>query len=398
MELRSYQQDALAAIAADIDVPGASIVVMPTGSGKSYIIAAAALLKRPVLILVPSRELLKQDHDKLALVVPEAEIGVYSASFSRKEVKTFTLATIQSVYKKPELFKDVKLVIIDECHLVNPRALGSMYTSFLKAIGSPKVIGLTASPFRLALTYVKENSQLYAATGVGMINRMRGKATTPFWKRIIYAISHKELLDAGHLAPLEYIHEPLMDYEAIPVNISHSDFNLEAYSQAVIGYEAQILNTIAEAQRRFKSVLVFAAETGQATRLSEIVKGSRCVLGTTPKKEREKTVADFKSGKVQTVFNVGCLTVGFDHPALDCIVLLRPVRSPILYLQMLGRLTRPAEGKSHGTVIDLTGSCKALGSVESFEVYRENGWAWNVRSEKVDGFHGKLLFKLKIQK
>ncbi len=396
--LRDYQQSAFDAIRADLPIPGASIVVIPTGGGKSHVIAAAARLKAPVLILQPSVELVRQNMAKLALFVPSSEISVYSASFGRKEVGTFTFATIQSVYKKPELFKDIKLVIIDECHLVNPKSLGSMYTSFLRAIGDPKVLGLTASPFRLNLTYVKEGNDLYAATGVAMINRVHIKGTgKPFWHRIIYTISHQKLLDEGYLCPLEYISEPLMDYEAIPVNVSHSDFNLEAYSQSIIGFESQILNTIAEAQRRFKSVLVFCAETGQADRLSDVVKGSRVVLGKTSKKVREQIIEDFKSGAVQTIFNVGCLTVGFDHPALDCIILLRPVRSPILYMQMLGRGSRPAPGKECCSVIDLTGSCKALGRVETFEVFRD-GWKWDIRSDKVpEGFHGKLLFKVKLQ-
>ncbi len=397
MTLRPYQQSAFDAIRADLPIPGASIVVIPTGGGKSHIIAAAARLKAPVLILQPSVELVRQNMAKLALFVPSSEISVYSASFGRKEVGTFTFATIQSVYKKPELFKDIKLVIIDECHLVNPKSLGSMYTSFLRAIGDPKVLGLTASPFRLNLTYVKEGNDLYAATGVAMINRVHIKGTgKPFWHRIIFNISHRELLNMNFLCPLEYISEPLMDYEAIPVNVSHSDFNLEAYSQSIIGFESQILNTIAEAQRRFKSVLVFCAETGQADRLSEIVKGSKVVLGKTSKRVRQQIIEDFKSGAVQTIFNVGCLTVGFDHPALDCIILLRPVRSPILYMQMLGRGSRPSPGKECCSIIDLTGSCKALGRVETFEVFRD-GWKWDIRSEKVPGFHGKLLFKVKLQ-
>lgn len=396
MKLRDYQQKALGAIANDLNIPGASIVVAPTGSGKSHIIAAAALLKRPVLILVPSRELLKQNHDKLALVVPKDEIGIYSASFNSRAIKTFTLATIQSVYKKPELFRHINLVIIDECHQVNPKALGSMYTSFLRAIGNPKVIGLTASPYRLDIVYIKEGKDLYAATGLKMINRMRQKGVFDiFWKRIIFNISYNELLKDRYLVPLEYVHEPLVPYESIPVNVSHSDFNLSSYSQMVIGMEANILRTISEAQKRFKSVLVFCADTAQALRLQEIIKDSEVVLGTTPTKERSQIIRDFKSGAVKTVFNVGCLTTGFDHPALDCIILLRPVRSPILYQQMLGRLTRPAPGKTHGTVIDLTGSCKALGRIESFEVFLNNG-LWDLRSDKVDSFHGKLLFKMKI--
>jgi DNA repair protein RadD len=396
MQLRPYQSAALAAISDDMNVPGASIVVLPTGSGKSFIIAAAALLKRPVLILVPSRELLAQDMEKLSLIVPMSDIGVYSASYGRREIKTFTLATIQSVYKKPELFRDVQLVIVDENHLINPKQMATMYQKFFTAIGNPKILGLTATPYRMSTVYEKVGDELYAATGVKMVNRVRIKDTSKsFWSRIIVNVTHAELLAEGYLAPLEYIHEPLLPYESLPVNASQSDFDLSKYSQSIVGFEANILRTIAEAQKRYKSVLVFCADTGQATRLSEIVVGSGLVLGSTKKKDRLETIERFKSGRIKTVFNVGVLTVGFDHPALDCIVNIRPVRSPILYLQMLGRLTRPAEGKTHGTVIDLTGSCKALGRIETFEVFK-NGWAWDVRSEKVPGFHDRILFRIRI--
>lgn len=411
MILRKYQQDCTEDITRDLEIPGASVCVLPTGAGKSHIIAAAALLKHPVLILCPSRELLSQNMAKLALLVPESDIGVYSASFGRKDIRTFTFATIQSIYRKPELFQDAKLVIVDECHQLSPRNLEGMLSSFLNGLPNAKVLGLTATPFRAETVYEtsvkyvngKKEVELFAATGIKMINRIKSKKTKEnmsekiFWRRILYNISHNSLVSQGYLVPLEYIHEPLLPYESLPINISYSDFDLSSYSQMVIGMESQILRTIGEAQRRYKSVLIFCAETGQAKRLSEIVKGSAYVLGDSDKKTRTRTIDDFKSGKLQTVFNVGCLTVGFDKPDLDCIILLRPVRSPILYLQMLGRLTRPAEGKTHGTVIDLTGSCKALGPIESFEVFRNNG-LWDVRTSKVDSFHGKILFRQKIQK
>jgi DNA repair protein RadD len=171
---------------------------------------------------------------------------------------------------------------------------------------------------------------------------------------------------------------------------------LEAYAQAVVGREAQIISTIAEAQRRYKSVLVFCATTEQARHLSSVIKGSAVVLAETRKDDRAKVVAGFKGGEIKTVFNVGCLTTGFDHPALDCIVLLRPTRSPGLYNQMLGRLTRPAEGKTHGTVIDLTGTCKALGRIESFELYQNDRGLWDLRTEKHPTWNNKVLFRRKV--
>ena len=175
MQLRPYQSDALARITADLALPGASIVVAPTGSGKSHIIAAAALLRRPVLILQPSRELLSQNMAKLAAVIGEDDIGVYSASFGRKDIKTFTFATIQSVYKKPELFQDVQFIIVDECHLVSPQNIDGMFSSFLSRLPNIKVLGLTATPYRVCLTYEKIDGDLYASSGIKMINRTKMK-------------------------------------------------------------------------------------------------------------------------------------------------------------------------------------------------------------------------------
>lgn len=396
--LRPYQQQAYEAALHDIDRPGASLIVMPTASGKSHVIAAVASLKQSVLILQPSQELLSQNMQKLSLIVPKEEIGIYSASFNSKEIKKFTFATIQSVYKKPELFKYVRLVIIDECHNLAPRSMSTMYTKFLKEIGHPKCFGFTATPYRLEIGYKRHpNGDLEAATMLKLINRMRHKSQTEiFWKRIIYSVSHKNLLDEGYLSPIEYIHEPLMPYEEIPVNQSRSDYNLEAYTQAVVGREAQILSTISEAQNRYKSLLVFCSTTEQARHLSSVIIGSKVVTADTPKNERTRIIYDFKRGIIKTIFNVQTLTTGFDHPSLDCIILLRPTRSLPLYNQILGRLTRIAPGKTKGIVIDLTGTCKSLGRIETFELFINEKNLWNLRTEKHDAWHDKILFTIII--
>lgn len=391
--LRSYQIEAVEAIKKDINTFGASLVVMPTGSGKSHIITEAALLKTPVLILQPSQELLAQNMAKLELLVPKEQIGVYSASFKRKEIKIFTFATIQSVYTKPELFTHIQLVIIDESHNLALKSLGTMYVSFLEAIGNPKIIGLTATPYRLEIGYTRNGDELTAITMLKLINRMRHKSQSEmFWKRIIYNVSYKTLLAAGYLVPLEYIEKPLLPYQEIPVNKSHSDYDLDGYTNAIVGKQAHILSTITEAQRRFKNVLVFCATTNQAHELSVIIKGSTCVFGDTPKKERLKIIDDFKNGKIQTVFNMGVLTTGFDKPDLECVILLRPTRSPSLYNQMLGRLTRVAPGKTHGTVIDLTDTVRAMGKIETFELYRNQRGLWDLKTEKHATWHDKVLF------
>lgn len=394
MSLRPYQQQAFEAIRDDIDTPGNSLVVIPTAGGKSHVIAAVASLVEPVLILQPSRELVEQNMAKLSAIIGDKDIGIYSASFGKKEIKKFTFATIQSVYKHPELFEHIKLVIIDECHQLAPRTLETMYTSFLHAIGSPKTVGFTATCFRLEIGYFRHsNGDLEAATMLKLLNRMRHKSQKGmFWKRIVYHIDHKTLLDQKYLSPLKYIHDPLLPYAEIPINESKSDYNLEAYSKAIVGREAQILSTISEAQRRYKSVLVFCATTEQARTLQKTVKGSEMVFGETNSKDRERIIKEFKEGRVQTVFNYGTLTTGFDHPALDCIILLRPTRSLPLYNQIIGRGTRLAKGKKFCTIIDLTGTCKAIGKIETFELFRNDRGLWDLRTEKHEGWHDRVLF------
>lgn len=398
MTPRDYQSAAFEAAKKSLLTPWNDIIVMPTGGGKSWIIAMIAQVVPSVLILQPSQELLKQNMEKLASLIGENEIGIYSASFGRKEIKRYTFATIQSVYKTPELFTGFKLVIVDECHQVAVRAAASMYTSFFIAIGKPKVIGLTATPYRLESAYHKDSyGSLIQSMMIKMLPRMRHKdAKKCFWDRIIFNVSHKMLLDLGYLSPIEYKDEPLLPYEEIPVNNARSDYNLEGYTQAIIGREAQILSTITEAQKRFKSVLIFCATTEQASSLSNVIVGSKCVFGETDNKERKAIVQGFKDGTVKTIFNVGCLTTGFDHPGLDCIILLRPTRSIVLYNQMIGRIVRTCPGKTHGTVIDLTGTVKALGRVESFKMYKNERGLWDLSTEKDNTWHDKVLFQRQI--
>ena len=377
-----------------------SLAVLPQGSGKSLVIAEfARRLNIPVLILAPTQEIITQNRAKLRAIVPAEDIGTYSASLKEKTISKFTFATIQSVYKKPQEFAHFPVVIIDECHLLSPREINTMYMRFFAGIGNPKVYGLSATPWRNELVYQKVNDELYAAIGVKMCNRMwiKGEKKS-FWKKILHTTSHSELLDGGYLSPIEYVHNSLVPYEAIPVNISHSDFNLEGYSKMIIGFEANILNTIAEAQRRYSSVLVFCVDVAQANRLSEIIKGSRVVTGDTPKKQRTAIIEGFKDGTIQTVFNVNCLNTGFDHPDLRCVINLRPIKSPSLILQLAGRLTRTSPTKTHGTLIDLTGTYKHFGPIEEVEVYKKDGWAWTFKSAYVDDWHDKMLFKMKVQK
>lgn len=392
--LRPYQEAAVSKLLWSQRFPEPDICVLPTGAGKSLVIADLAhKLNQPVLIVQPSKEILEQNLGKMLTYVPESEVGVYSASMGRKDLGFFTFATIQSIYKKPEEFAHFKQVIIDECHAVNPKNLDGMFTSFLKQIGSPKVTGFTATPYRLDQMYLRdEYGGIETHTTTKLINRMKAR----FWHRIVFTIDNADLVAQGYLVPLRYMDKSVIQHEDIPTNISKSDFNLQAFEAKIAEKETELLEAIFFAEELGRSVLVFCSSVEQAQRFQGLVPGSEVVTAKTKRKTRDQIIAGFRTGEIHTVFNVGVLTTGFDHPSLDCIVLLRPTMSIGLYYQMLGRGVRPSEGKKFCRVIDMTGTVKKLGRIESIRLKRgETGW--NLSSETCPNWHNKSLYSFTLQ-
>jgi DNA repair protein RadD len=401
MELRDYQKEALNKIIWAQQFPDADLVSLPTGSGKSVLIAAIAhTLKQPVLILQPSREILEQNRGKLSHYVDPREIGTYSASMNEKTINFYTFATIQSIYKKPEDFKQFKLVIIDECHLVNPKNLEGMFTKFLAGIGSPKVIGLTATPYRTDITYRREIGRqgfpvLMCYPTIKLINRTK----SPFWSRLIYNINNEDLLAQGFLTPLNYVDFSTIPQEEMPMNKSKTDFDLDGIEKKFVKWDDNIIKAINHGRTLSKSgsVLVFCSSIAQCKRLKEVYgDDSAIVHALTPKDERKELVDRFRAGTLPVMLNMGVFTLGFDHPALDCIVLGRPTQSIGLYYQMLGRGVRIAPGKDVCHVIDITNTVKKLGRIETIRLIKEAG-SWQLVSE-TGYWHNACLYKFEIRK
>jgi DNA repair protein RadD len=393
--LRDYQQECVDKMIWSMGIVGNSIVVAATGAGKTHIIAEfVRRMNTPILILCMSKELVEQDYEKLARVVNPDDIGIFSASLNSKMVKRYTIATIGSAYKHPELFSHYAVVIIDECHNVPIKSLGSMYMGFFKAIGNPKIIGLTALPVRLDTSYVADGFGGWTAyTTTKLINRM-GKQK--FWDRIIYNIDNDTLTKQGYLCPLRYIDKSIINHASIPMNKSRSDFDLEAYEKKISGEEEKLIAAVYLGEGIGKSVLVFCSSVTQAETLSGYIEGSKVVTAKTKKKERDNIVGGFRSGSIKTVFNVGVLTTGFDHPTLDCIVLLRPTRSIGLYYQMVGRGVRIATGKTRCTVIDMTGTVKAIGPISSIKLVKRQ--MWELESATHDNWHNRVLYSHTIDR
>lgn len=390
--LRPYQKKAVEKLIWSQKLSGADLCVLPTGAGKSLVIADLAhKTNEHILIIQPTKEILEQNVHKMSTIVDKSEIGIYSASAGRKDIGLYTFATIQSIYKKAEEFNHFGYVIIDECHLVNPKAKNSMFMKFFEGIGSPKIVGLTATPYRLDVTYERlKYGGFIAHTATKLINRTKGH----FWRRLIFNINIADLIEQGYLTGLNYIDKTILEHDEIPSNISRSDFNLHRFDKEMRRFGDKLIEAVFFAEEMCNHVLVFCSTVGQAEWLQEQVNGSAVVTAKTPKKERERIIEGFRDGTIKTVFNVGVLTTGFDFPELDGIVLMRPTKSIGLYYQMLGRGVRSAEGKESCKVIDLTGTVKFLGRVETIRMERER--LWELKSE-TGSWHNKPLYNIRIE-
>lgn len=347
-----------------------ALMVLPTGSGKSLIIAEiASKLAGNTLIFQPSKEILEQNYAKI-VSYGIIDCSIYSASFNSKEINRITFATIGSVRNNPELFSNFNNIIIDECHFVNAKT--GMYKEFLEIIPS-KILGLTATPYRLT-------TDGYGGSILKFITRTRPRV----FKDLIYYCQIKTLLDRGYLSRINYYNIRSVDVSKLQLNSTGADYTdksvIKHYKD--IGFSGQLLNIVNRliiAGR--KNILVFTRFIEEAENLvSQLNVIAEVVTGSTNKKERERIILQFKGGVIQVIANVGVLTTGFDFPELSTIVLARPTRSLALYYQMVGRAIRPHKEKESAWVIDLCQTYKRFGKVEELKLVSSKNEMWYIES------------------
>lgn len=333
--------------------------ILPTGSGKSVVIANTAMnLDTKTIVFQPSKEILEQNVSKFMSYGFRA--GVYSASAGSKFIDKITFATIGSVAKKHYLFREVKNIIIDECHLVN--ASDGMYHNFIKSLPDAKVLGLTATPYRLSSGF--EGAQLK------FINRTNPR----IFNKCLYYIQNDVLFNAGHLAPLDYFSFDVVDRSMLNVNSSGTDFtndSLKNYYRQ-INMPLQIANYANRLLDKRKNLLTFCSLIEEANAVAKLCPGSVVLTGETETKVRERVLFQFKNGTIRHVINVGVLTTGFDYPALEAVLIARSTMSLALYYQIVGRVMRPftyPDGtKKTGWVVDMGGNIKFFGKIETMQI------------------------------
>lgn len=374
LQPRSYQVEAVGSLYQYFSTQsGNPVLALPTGTGKSVIIAMflqSIYYQFPgqrVMVLTHVKELIQQNYDKLMTLWPAAPAGVYSAGLNRREThRKITFAGIGSVAKRAADFGHIDIVVIDEAHLVSPND-ETMYQAFLNALRAVnpllKVVGLTATPWRLGTGRITEDGIFtdvcFDITGLHAFNR---------------------LIAEGFLAPLiPRQTKQILDTEGI--HMRGGEFIASELQHAVDKYDIThnaIKETLELAHDR-RHWLVFASGVEHACNIADMLNDMGVPAVAIHSKmgdaARDQAISDFKSGKYRAAVNNNVLTTGFDFPAIDCIIVLRPTASTVLWVQMLGRGTRPSPGtgKENCLVLDFAGNTRRLGPINDPVIPRKKG-------------------------
>jgi DNA repair protein RadD len=372
--------------------PHPSIIVAPTAFGKSIVIAKIAHeLNEKLLVIQPSKELLEQNYNKFINLGGKAKI--YSASMNEKEIGEVTYATIGSIVNVAYKFKDLGItkVIIDECDRF-PREPDGMLRRFLTAAKITHVLGLTATPLKLQ-TNIDEYFQPFSKLVMLTSKSKKGN----YFKDIIHVAQIKEMCDLGFWSPLEY---ESYDFETgdLVYNSTKADFTDDsikrAYKQNDIA--GKIIKRISELPDR-KSILIAVPSIEEAKELSTRLPSCEAVFSGMADSDRNRIIDDFKSLKLRIVVQVTILSVGFDHPELDCIITGRPTASLSWWYQFVGRVTRIHPNKKNGLVIDFVGSVPKFGKVEDL-YFKYEAPLWKLYGEEQKLLTGIPLHEIGLHK
>ena len=373
------------------------ILDLPTGSGKSIIIAAITKSSPDdvILVLQPSLELLEQNYKSYMETIkdhPDLEPAtLFSASVGVKQKSRVTFATIGSIHTKTDLFDDVTIVLIDECHLVSPKqdkydketgllkTKGSMYMNFLNTINvNAKVIGLSATPYRL-----KSYTDNFSGERYSQINLLP-RERPHYFNDFLYCVPISQMYREGHLAPLKFI-AMKWNGDFLEYNSTGADYTEKSVKDAMKRNEIteRIPGMVKQAfEKGRKSCLVFVYSVDEARQLAAETPFSNYIHAKTKKKERAEIIRRFKNGDIKTLYNVSVLTTGFDYPRLDTIIIARPTMSLSLYVQMAGRGSRKHPEKDYCVIVDMCDNLKRFGKLDEIETVYDEKHGWVLRNKE----------------
>lgn len=344
-----------------------AVYVMPVAYGKSIVIANVAINcpDKYFINIAPNKELVQQNYEKYTSYGFEASLC--SASLNSNEVSKVTFATIGTLKKHIDFFKDKDVVVLaDEAHQASNR--GGELDLFLKKIKKHKLIGVTATPMRL--------NNVAGGTRLSMMNRQR----KCIYSSVQDVVQVSEVVKERRWSKLVYEVENV-DETKLQLNTSGTDYtlkSLKAFSEANNIVEKCVESVLRLREEGRKSCIVYVPSIQEAEDVVAKLEGSAVLHSKLKKQERDRVIDGFLNGDIKTVVNVEILKQGFDYPLLSSIVIARPTNSYTLYYQTLGRAVRVHKDKKDAKVVDLSGNYNKFGAIEDLEFINEDyteGWA-----------------------
>jgi DNA repair protein RadD len=333
-----------------------AVIVLPTGAGKSLVIAELARIARGrVLVLAHVKELVEQNHAKYQSYGLEA--GIYSAGLGQKDHEQKVIfGSIQSVARASDDFFDrFSLLVIDECHRVAEEG-STQYQEVIAKLRnrSPElcILGLTATPYRLGLGWI------YEFSFAGEVKSRKKR----FFKQCVFELPLSYMIKHRFLTVPVKIDIPVTCYdfsELTEGDRPYSEIEIETILKGQKRLTPLIIRNIIDITERYdrKGVMIFSASVNHAREIMTYMPNgdARLVLGDTEIEERDQIIDDFKQKKFKYLVNVSVLTTGFDAPHVDVIAILRPTESNALYQQIVGRGLRLSDDKKDCYILDYTG-------------------------------------------
>jgi len=369
IELRGYQREAVNAIYHYFQHnKGNPLIVMPTASGKSLILAdfikqtLELWSDQRIMVLTHVKELIQQDFIELTKYWPLAPAGIYSAGLKRRETQAQVLfAGIQSVHSRAEELGSFDLIMVDESHLI-PRKSNTMYRRFLDdmfAINEyVKIIGLTATHYRMDSGLLTEGD-------------------SRIFTDVAYEVPVKRLINEGFLSPL-VTKAPNTTLDVSGVHTRGGEFINSELQNAVDLAETNraAVREIIHYGKDRKSWLIFCTGIQHAYNVRDALRErnivAETVTGDTNAMERDYILEGFKSGAIKAITNCDILTTGFNAPNTDLLGILRPTQSTGLYVQIAGRGMRIALGKENCLVLDFAGNIERHGPIDMVQPRGKN--------------------------
>lgn len=363
---RPYQLEALDALDEHMRAKETNpCVVLPTGAGKSLVIAWAIQRWKHdhppfrCMILAHRKELVVQNAEEMRGLWPGGDIGVYAASLRRRDTDHSVIyASIDSVWSRWGEFPPFDVVLVDEAHRIPARGEGK-YRSFVAGCASLnkrlRLVGFTATAFRLGLGPICHKDHLL--------------------HEVCYEANVANLIRDGYLCPLRSkVGTSLPDLESVERN-GKGDFKGASLAAAVdvpevVQGAVREAMAVIQAENR-RSVVFFAVDVKHAKDVSLELRryglDAPVVTAKTKAAERDRIVERFKQGRYRALVNVNVYTEGFNAKRVDCVVLLRPTLSAGLYAQMVGRGLRLHPDKADCLVLDYARCIETHGPIDCLE-------------------------------